>query len=342
MFPWKALLALAGLGLAFRGLGVLSKLAGRPVAAALCFAGGSALLLKYCGSFVPVLARTQPSRFIVPALVLLSIPIGCGIASLLQKLRLPVAACAGAVALLLLCAGWIQGRPDSIPLPTGLPSIAEFVRQRTGPDDRLMIQTKDFYEPKIMPLVFRREVIGSTFNEQTNAQFLRETLWGKRIEEWSSEGVQEALDRWGVSWVFTCHPTAERLMRAVTGHEGELTTDYSAFHVSKKASSRFWIGSGELRATLNRLDLSELVPKDGLIVLRYRYHPAWKSLGGSVVEQYPVPEDPVGFLALRNPPRSLTLDFDAWAMLHAAWPLELQAASGSRKHQVHVVPAGSH
>ena len=25
----------------------------------------------------------------------------------------------------------------------------------------------------------------------------------------------------GVSWVFTCHPTAERLMRAVTGHEGE-------------------------------------------------------------------------------------------------------------------------
>ena len=59
-----------------------------------------------------------------------------------------------------------------------------------------MIQTKDFYEPKIMPLVFRREVIGSTFNEPTNAQFLGNPL-GKSIEEWTSQGVQEALDRWG-------------------------------------------------------------------------------------------------------------------------------------------------
>jgi hypothetical protein len=57
-----------------------------------------------------------------------------------------------------------------------------------------------------------------------------------------------------------------------------------------------------------------------MIVLRYRFHPAWWSAGGQPVLRYPVPEDIGGFIALRDPGRNVTLHFDPAAMLRAFWP----------------------
>lgn len=75
-----------------------------------------------------------------------------------------------------------------------------------------------------------------------------------------------------------------------------------------------------MRTALNRLELSEVQPERGLVVLRYRYHPAWLASNGQRVEHYPVPEDPTGFIALRNPPDELTLRFSPWGMLWTSWP----------------------
>ena len=79
-------------------------------------------------------------------------------------------------------------------------------------------------------------------------------------------------------------------------------------------------GKGEVTAGINRLELAELRPDQGLVVLRYRYHPAWNAPPGVVLEPHPIPEDAVGFLALRDPPPSVTLRFSPRDMLFAAWP----------------------
>lgn len=73
-------------------------------------------------------------------------------------------------------------------------------------------------------------------------------------------------------------------------------------------------------ATRPSLELEDLVPEGGRVVLRYRYHPAWKGPPGLRIERHPVPEDPAGFLSLIDPPREAVLRFDPRAMLSAPWP----------------------
>ena len=77
-----------------------------------------------------------------------------------------------------------------------------------------------------------------------------------------------------------------------------------------------------------RVELGELQPEEGLVVLRYRFHPAWKAVPAAVIEPYPIPEDRAGFIALRNPPPELILEFDTRAMLTADWPESADRPTG--------------
>ena len=110
-------------------------------------------------------------------------------------------------------------------------------------------------------------------------------------------------------------------MASATRSQGVRVGDYTAFRTLTRPS-RFLAGRGSVRATLNRIDLTDLVAEDGLVVLRYRYHPAWTTTSGTTIERFEVPEDPRGFLALRNPPPEVRLRFDSWGMLTATWPPE--------------------
>lgn len=179
----------------------------------------------------------------------------------------------------------------------------------------------------MLPLVLGREVVGNTFPlEGDPAQFLQHGLLGRRFEDWSAEELRAALDRWGISWVFTRTEEAAQLIRTATHSEGVCVGRYRAFRTLSRPS-RFLIGDGNLTAKVNRIDLSNLVAKDGLVVLRYRYHPAWKTPSGVRIERYEIPEDPRGFLAVRNPPSVVSLRFDAWGMLTASWSTEAVRAS---------------
>ena len=192
MFPWRFLTALVCLSLIIYGCLRLRQAVGTDVAMALLFGGGTALAVKYTGSFVPLLVKMQPSRFMLPALVFLVLPIGLAIAEVLTKMKLPARALAGCLALILLVAGRTEGRPNSIPLDSSVQSLKEFVSARTLPGDRLLIQSREYYEPKVLGLALNREVIGNTFPERAEAaQFLPESLWGKRLEDWSNEDLRK-------------------------------------------------------------------------------------------------------------------------------------------------------
>ena len=71
---------------------------------------------------------------------------------------------------------------------------------------------------------------------------------------------------------------------------------------------------------VNRIELTNLQPENGLIVILYRFHPGWETFPNAKIEHYPVPEDPVGFIAIRNPEKNITLRYDPWKSLTAEWP----------------------
>ncbi len=119
--------------------------------------------------------------------------------------------------------------------------------------------------------------------------------------------------------MLTLTPEAGALFAKTLGEPGKLVGAYQVFTV-RPPTGRFLIGEGKVKAALNRLQLSGVHPERELVVLRYRYHPAWVASNGQRVEYFPVPEDPAGFIALRNPPAELTLRFSPWAMLWTPWP----------------------
>ncbi len=308
------------------GLVVLYRAVGPFTFVILIGAAAFAAGLRFFGSFLPGIERMQPLRFIAPAVVLLAIPVGLALESLGQKCRLRGDRSALLVGLALLAGAFWLGEPKPLPLPPTPDALREFLPEHTTTEDRLLVQSLDGYryrgfEAKVFPITYNREVIGNTFPQTDDpAQFHSDFLWGKALSSWRPDDLRASLERWGVTWVFVQTDEADKLLSAATGVPSVAVGGYRALKVPTASTSRFMVGRGRVAAKVNRLDLSDVEPENGIVVLRYRYHPAWRSDSGERVLRYPIPEDTKGFIALANPPRNLTLHFDPAAMLQASWP----------------------
>jgi hypothetical protein len=211
------------------------------------------------------------------------------------------------------------GLPQSVPIPDFIGPLTTFVNENTARDDRLLVQTRLQCEPKILARIWGREVVGNAYPDQHDpANFITDRLWGRSLNQWTPAELNDALHRWGIQWVFTCTEPAASLLSETSGSQGEPVGIYRGFRVNGPLS-RFLLGSGEMTTAVNRLKLTGVKAKDGLIILRYRYHPAWRAPAGVIVERIAIPEDPLGFLGLRNPPESMELRFDPIALFQSPW-----------------------
>jgi hypothetical protein len=342
--PLRIGAAVAATAVTVWGLVLLGRLAGRRVA--VCWGGTIlfGLFLKFAGSFIPGVTQMQPSRFFTPTIALMTLPIGLVLHDLAGRLRVPALvgvpamAAAGVLAAVLMpqqkgtwayenYAGAQEHDAGSfplklvppVPLPQVLPPLEEFITTRTAPADRLLVQTLIEAEPLALPMTCGREVVGNTYPDLYDpAQFLYNRLLGKPLAEWTPDQLRAALDRWGIVWAFVHTKKAAELFAATTGSPGEKVGPFLAFRIQSSAS-RFLAGRGDVEARVNRIELRNLVPANGLVVLRYRYDPSVEA-DGVALFPYPVPEDPAGFIALRNPPSTVTLRFHPWRMLSAPWP----------------------
>jgi hypothetical protein len=319
---------IVGISLALYGFTVMRRFVERPVVVGLALVASFALFLSYFGSFVPLFSRIQPVRFVLPALVAVSIPVGVAASILIKQMRLPVGLSIATAAMALFIPAIGLGWLKQLPLPPSPDPFAEFVARQTTPGDRLLIQSPDGYqaggfETKIFPLRYKREVIGSNFSAVHDpAQFLDKVLLGRELKDWPKNELRTALDRWGVSWVFTVNSEGHALLSNTLGDSIAKVGNYHAFRVSN-APTRFLVGDGLIEAKVNRIELKKLRPQNGLVVIRYSYNPSWRATPHMPVYSYPIAEDPSGFIALKDPPESVTLWFDPLALMGKRWPKKL-------------------
>lgn len=317
--PIRVIALVGGLFGAIFGFVVMKQMVGARAAYAFGFAGVFGIGLKFFGSFIPGVVLMQPARFILPTFVLLSIPMGLAFFRISQKARVaPVVA-----ALVLVFGGFVSAvvleKPSSLASTSESKMLVDFVNSRIAPSERLLIQSMA-WEPRALPMLLHREVIGNSFPFSNDpSQFFPTMLWGKPIPDWAPEEMQEILQRWGISWCFAHNKQGIALFENVTKSSGEQIGQYRAFKISDP-KNRFLVGAGKINAKVNHIELSELQPENGLVVLRYRYHPAWETSSGIPVVQYPIPEDPRGFIALKTPKSSESLAFNSLKMLSAPWP----------------------
>jgi hypothetical protein len=111
----------------------------------------------------------------------------------------------------------------------------------------------------------------------------------------------------------------DEFFRELTASEGIQVGRYRAFRISHD-TSRFLVGSGDVSASVNRIELRKVQPADGCVVIQYRYHPGWVCDPPASLEPYPVPEHPAGLMLVRDPPANLVLRFDPLRAVRQPWP----------------------
>jgi hypothetical protein len=251
--------------------------------------------------------------------------VGWALASVVRWPRIVQPALAALMAVATLAAIHLGRAPSVSPAPAAL-QLADFIRQQTAPADRIAVEVSA--EPfggvhgdcSMKPLadLVGREVIGNP--DPDFADPVRFDLHGLLGIPFGEVGrVEAALKRWGVSWVFCRSEDAARCLESIAGGEGVRVGQYRAFRLPWTAD-RFLVGAGQVLARVNRIELTDLRPANGWVVVKYRYHPGWRVSGGLAVQRYPVAEDRTGFIALHDPPAKVTLTFDSWDALRKNWP----------------------
>ncbi len=334
------LLVLYGLAvMGFRRLGTRARpegtrlLLGTLVALPLAFSFG--------GYLWKVTAWTEPYRFVVPATLALTLLASIGLAEgdgvWADRCRRigPWASPILAALLLALC----PSNPK-IPLHSGLTKeareLVSLLATRADPDRRLLLENSGWeyphgswlenladpghhyfgtHLPSMLPELTGLELlngaeIGKPFIRHETVRFESHELEDRPIASWNVAELREVFDRYAVgavlAWSDESRAALAKVPEVLTPSGG--SGAFRLFQVVSP-SSRFVAGSGKISSSLDRIELDDLEPEGGRVVLRYHFDPALESDPPVRLERVEVPEDPVGFVALVDPPRHVRLGF---------------------------------
>ncbi len=300
------------------------------------FLGGAAFLfvIAYFGSHTEFFAQLQPQRFTLPLNLLLLIPAGAGLAALLKSIFTGRGAAlrlfAGLVAFALLVQPVFKPLKTvyqyglyrlSCAFPAPLTELLARLDADTTRKGRILIEDSEcdtfhrYYGahfPALFPEYLKREYLCGPRPmypiKHSYASFTAGLLFEKRIEEYNLEELQRRFAvynvRWIVAWCEGSKQVFDRFPEYLV-RTGEV--DIFTLYEVKRTPSFFIKGRGAVRADYNRLELSEIVPEDGEIIIGYHWMPYLKTEPARDMERAAVGDDPVGFIRIINPPPSLAV-----------------------------------
>jgi len=274
--PFQTLLVLAGLiGLARSSRRDQLFVAG----ASIVF-----LLLGYFGS-VSVLSYAQPQRMLVPWLLLLMLFSGRGLMKLRLRAHLLLVVLVIAYSLLaglprMMLAQWSDQAAFSLPQDTR--DLMAWLDANTTTTGRLLLENSGYrtafvyggHALALFPLSLDRELAGGYYPYNNARQGLSRPEYSEGLlfnrNEWSEEELRQVLDAYNIQWIVSWSEPGKRLLQDLptlfeeVGRVGRFT-----IHQAKRTPSYFLEGSGDVRAELNSLHLTNL--SKGRVVLRYVY-----------------------------------------------------------------------
>lgn len=273
----------------------------------------STLGLFFCGSFLGPLRILQPVRFAAMFWSLTMALVGLCVVSLRERWNWPnsISRVAWGATTLALASGLIAFKPRLAESPD-VAEVIDFIRRETAPGDRLLLEAtgRQFMLGRVIPQLTGREVICGSFPDEADPiQFLDNQLLGAPRQSCTPDTLRESLERWSVQWAFVLSDDWREIFADTFPEPAKRVGPLRVFRIPVEPS-RFAAGDGQIIARVNRLELSEVTPSEGRIVLRYRYHPGWTVVDAPcLVEPYEVREACGGWLMIRNPPERLTLEF---------------------------------
>ena len=115
------------------------------------------------------------------------------------------------------------------------------------------------------------------------------------------------LELYNVGWVLCWSPRARRYFEAYA--EASRIDDFDRFTLYRIHREPSWFvrGSGRVHAVPNRIELSDLTADQGTVILKYHWLETLRSEPPRELRPVSLLGDPVPFISVIDPPRSLLI-----------------------------------
>ncbi|HEY6365758.1 MAG TPA: hypothetical protein VI585_13320 [Candidatus Binatia bacterium] len=285
-------------------------------------------LLAYLGSLIPFMKSWQPLRFKVPLDLFLALAasyiVAQGLArrSLMSRsfLMLTVAACGLLAFLVNLFATETRGtmllrteiRPE-------LNAIVDWIKQEAPAEGRVLFEESGdetgfvydgMYLSSFIPHWTHRELIGGPINLYNDrhhfAEFHSGKLLKKEIHRLTDDAIRNYFRLYNIGAVVAFHPDSIKRIQSVPGLV-TLDRRIGPVYLMRVNQPLSWFlqGEGKVKASLNRLEVSEV--KGNEVILKYHWTEGL--IGTPAVKIVPVKmyDDPIPFIKILDPPATFTL-----------------------------------
>jgi len=206
-------------------------------------------------------------------------------------------------------------------IPEPFQDLVSWINNNTTKEGRILIENSDFgtdhqyygtHLPFILPHLTGREYLGNysyfAVAKDYIATFNEGYLFRKPVGDISDKMLREYFDLYNIRWVIYWSENSKK----VFGRDNPFFTPlikidkFNICRVERKPS--FFIkGSGTVQADYNRIQLSNVKPVGGEIILCYHFMKFLKTDPPLPIERVMLSDDKVGFIRIKNPPPSLLI-----------------------------------
>jgi len=140
------------------------------------------------------------------------------------------------------------------------------------------------------------------------ASFTAGVLFEKKIENYSLEELKQLFNLYNVKWIVCWLENSKNFFNQYPAYLVKMTEidKFTIYQVNRKPTF-FLKGEGVVKSDYNRLQLSKIVTVDDEIIINYHFMKGLKTNPERTLERVLIDGDPIGFIRIVNPPRSLVV-----------------------------------
>lgn len=294
-------------------------------------------LIAYYGSHTKVFPPLQPERYTIPLGLLLLIPASFSLSrfvhAFVQRSSLSIFLFVSALAFVFLYQPVI--RPFGIfykfkpyrlqtEVPRPITTLLEFLQDHTNRAGRILLEDSEYtrarpehqysggHYPALFPEYVQREYLSGPRPmypvKHSYASFTNGVLFERDISTYTRHELEQAFDLFNVKWIVAWSQKARDVFGRFPDYIMKIqeVDRFSVYEVNRTPS--FFIkGSGELMADYNRIELHNVQAEDGEIIISYHWMKKFRTIPDAVIEPVFLGGDPIGFIKVKNPPRSFAI-----------------------------------
>jgi hypothetical protein len=211
--------------------------------------------------------------------------------------------------------------------PTNLSTLLNFLEKHTNREGRILIEDSEFSQesppheyygghfPGLFPEFLTREYLCGPRpmypTKHSYASYVRGVMFDKKIADYSLSEMQDRFDTYNVKWLVCWYKESKEFFERFPEYIKKMADidKFSVYEV-KRVPSFFLKGRGTVHADYNRLELDNVSAEDDEIIIAYHWMKGLKSVPERKVEKVFVAGDPVGFIKITNPPRTILIRND--------------------------------